>query len=1044
MGSGSINMAKLSWKICVCVLLTLASSVFTAEPASTANRGPRLSDSELLDSLDPDFPALRRVITLAGRGDTSGALSALIAFVRDREEPADFGQKAKRDPNADKSRAESVLEHRFVVVGIPHSFGEDIDWGFNPTTAPDSKLDRDHEWTWQLNRHGAWAILARAYQATGDERFAKEFDSQLSDWVAECPIPVNGANQRPYSKWRTIEAGIRMSWTWPSVFTTFRRSPSVRDKTIISMLKSMVEHGQYLRSHPTGGNWLTMEMNGLFYAGILLPFVKEAEDWRDFAARRLLTELDTQVYPDGAQIELTPGYHNVALRSLLGPVDIADAYKYRLPDGYLTKLERMFAYNMWVTRPDRDAPRWNDSWHVDVVGTLKKGFALFGHRKDFQWIATNGRQGTPPDHTSHFFPYAGQVVMRSGWEPGALFLGFEAGPFGYGHQHEDKLGIALFACGKELLVEGGSYAYDASKWRRYVLSSYAHNVVLVDGQGQVRRGLPRQQYVSKEPIDVAYHSDEQYDYARGVYEKGFGKRDYRPARHVREVVFLKKAGLFVVRDTLESLDGKPHSYQALFHLDAQSVDVDREHGIVETKDAATANIRIVPLSGRDLKTSIIRGQETPVVQGWLPRGHGIRGVRPIPTVVYERRSAKPVRFLTVLQPLRDTNQNRVSVITEKGEKTLVVYANGESIDLSPMLRRPAEQIPKEVKSFFTPLPEFTDDFGTYRSPLKFRDGTRVKTPADWLRRRKEILSTWRSMIGFWPPLIEKPKVRYLEQGRRDNFTQHRVSVEIAPDEQTVGGYLLVPDGDGSFPAVLVAYYDAETGAGLGKELRDFGYQLARRGFVALSIGTPEFCSLKPPYKPLCELPEGQSQLQPLSALAYVAANCHNALANLPNVDPERIGIVGHSYGGKWAMFASCLYERFACAVWSDPGIVFDESRPNINYWEPWYLGYEPDRQRQRGIPSDTNPRTGAYKKLIQKGHDLHELHALMAPRPLLVSGGAEDPPKRWKALNHTVAVNKLLGYTNRVAMTNRKSHSPTPESNDQIYAFFEHFLKSKQ
>ena len=300
------------------------------------------------------------------------------------------------------------------------------------------------------------------------------------------------------------------------------------------------------------------------------------------------------------------------------------------------------------------------------------------------------------------------------------------------------------------------------------------------------------------------------------------------------------------------------------------------------------------------------------------------------------------------------------------------------------------------------------------------------------------------MIGCWPALIEKPRVEYSEQKRRDNLTQHRISVEIAPDDQTVAGYLLVPDGDGPFGAVLVVYYDAETGAGLGKELRDFGYQLAKRGFVTLSIGTPEFSSLKPPYRPLCRQSKEEPPLQPLSALAYVAANCHSALANMPNVDAERIGIIGHSYGGKWAMFASCLYEEFACAVWSDPGIVFDESRANINYWEPWYLGYEPGRQRQRGVPSAANPRTGAYKQLISKGHDLHELHALMAPRPFLVSGGAEDPPNRWKALNHTLAVNTLLGYANRVAMTNREGHSPTPESNEQVYAFFEHCLKPVQ
>jgi len=343
-------------------------------------------------------------------------------------------------------------------------------------------------------------------------------------------------------------------------------------------------------------------------------------------------------------------------------------------------------------------------------------------------------------------------------------------------------------------------------------------------------------------------------------------------------------------------------------------------------------------------------------------------------------------------------------------------------------------------SFFRPPAEFAGDFGQYKAPLIFDDGTAVKMPADWQRRRQEILKTWHGMMGAWPPLIEKPKIEYLAKEHRENFTQHKVRVEIAPGQQTVDGYLLVPDGGKSCPAVLVVYYDAETGAGLDKELRDFAYQLARRGFVSLSIGTPEFASLKPPYKPLYEGGKDTTPLQPLSALAYVAANCHMALANLTEVDPSRIGVMGHSYGGKWAMFASCLYEKFACAVWSDPGIVFDESRANVNYWEPWYLGYDPNQQRQRGIPNASNPRTGAYKKMFEEGHDLHELHALMAPRPFLVSGGSEDQPERWEALNRSVEVNRLLGCTNRVSMTNRKDHSPTAESNEQIYIFLEQLL----
>ena len=166
-----------------------------------------------------------------------------------------------------------------------------------------------------------------------------------------------------------------------------------------------------------------------------------------------------------------------------------------------------------------------------------------------------------------------------------------------------------------------------------------------------------------------------------------------------------------------------------------------------------------------------------------------------------------------------------------------------------------------------------------------------------------------------------------------------------------------------------------------------------------------------------------------------------ALARLPYVDEKRIGVIGHSYGGKWAMFASCLYEKFACAVWSDPGIVFDEAKANVNYWEPWYLGSDSARVRKPGIPNAENPRTGAYLRMIELGRDLQEIHALIAPRPFLVSGGAEDRPARWIPLNHLLTVNQLLGATNRVVMTNRQFHAPNESSNAVLYMFFEHYLK---
>jgi hypothetical protein len=150
------------------------------------------------------------------------------------------------------------------------------------------------------------------------------------------------------------------------------------------------------------------------------------------------------------------------------------------------------------------------------------------------------------------------------------------------------------------------------------------------------------------------------------------------------------------------------------------------------------------------------------------------------------------------------------------------------------------------------------------------------------------------------------------------------------------------------------------------------------------------------------------------------------------------------------MFAACLHDDFACAVWGDPAIVWKETDPNGNYWEKWYLGYDfergPSEQRRPGLINLENPRIGAYRRLIDENRNLHELHALMAPRPFLVSGGGsegQDGLEHWVALNHTVRLNRLLGFENRVAMTIRSGHSPTPEANEQAFQFLESHLQKR-
>lgn len=351
-----------------------------------------------------------------------------------------------------------------------------------------------------------------------------------------------------------------------------------------------------------------------------------------------------------------------------------------------------------------------------------------------------------------------------------------------------------------------------------------------------------------------------------------------------------------------------------------------------------------------------------------------------------------------------------------------------------------EKIWSEISMYFTPPAEFKGKLGDYRSPLKFYNGKDVSSKADWSMRRKEILDRWSELMGQWPALLKEQSLKLVDSVQKDGYMQYTVKFNWLPNEETKG-YLLVPESAGKKPAVISVYYEPETAIGVGKPHRDYALQLAKRGFVTLSLGTSEASKNRTYslYYPSIE----KAEVQPLSMLGYAAANAWYALAKSHEVDSTRIGIVGHSFGGKWAMFASTLFDKFACAAWSDPGIVFDEARGSVNYWEPWYLGYHPKPWRKRGMITKENPVVGLYPRLVEDGYDLHELHALMAPRPFLVSGGSEDPPSRWIPLNHTIAVNDLLGYENRVAMTNRPEHSPNEQANEVVYLFFEYFLKYK-
>lgn len=633
--------------------------------------GPRLGDQAFFGAMDLSRRELAEVKNAVEAKNWTEAQLAFAKHLRTREKPLWFSDWKNRSEPQDRDAevelvrvgdravqdidltfADRIVANTLTSCRVEQDFGDEINWELNPI---DYK-----EWTWQLSRHPFWVTLGQAYWKTGDEKYAQAFVRQMRHWIHNVLVPVGEDGNRWYADarmgtdrtncWRTIECGIRMGQTWPAAFYYFLSSPTFTDADVCLMVKSMVEHARHLTLWPRGGNWQTMQANGQYHVGVLFPEFREAEQWRDAAMRSLYEELDKQVYPDGAQIELSSGYHQVSLRNFVMGYSIGVLNEMPIPKDFVKKLERMYHYDLYLAMPNLLMPALNDGGQTDIRPYMRGGSKFFPERKDFEWAATDRQAGKKPEIMSYAFPYAGHFVMRSGWEVQDRYLFFDGGPFGYGHQHEDKLSIMVYSHGRVHVVDPGNYPYDSSQWRQYVLSTRAHNTVMVDGLEQNQRGKPREQYVVSEPLPHTWISENTYDYASASYDLGYGPERDRSVTHTRSIVYVKP-DFWIVTDFMKASDRKAHLYEGMFHLDADGAEALATGCGVATKNrTGESNFAIYAIGSMPMSMEIVSGREEPTVQGWIPRGKPYE-CRPIPTPIFKAEGEGTVAMSYVLYPV---------------------------------------------------------------------------------------------------------------------------------------------------------------------------------------------------------------------------------------------------------------------------------------------------------------------------------------------------------------------------------------------------------
>lgn len=590
----------------------------------------------LLHSFDdrglPGAEFERRTIQLLGVPGIDSAKEMLGHFrERFRHLSAETSSLAKSDETL--TVADDCLANTFSFYGERHQLLEPMDWTANPGTA---------HWGHDLNRFGYLQNLCQAFQTTGNRVYADKAIALILHWVSRHDVADAFPLTRvPYVFASYLNIAIHLE-VWAQ--TLVQLLPAIPDllspMDFLRIVKSIHDQLCYLDFviEETDGNWGTIGTRGQL--ATLAPFAEmdAARQLSETALTRLDVMLRDQVLPDGVQDELTPHYHYCVVNNISRVFSVEAYLPVPVPEGIRARYRGMLSYLRQTVTPDGKHLSFNDSDPDCGPGVLKilaspQSRTVLGAEAD-------------TEITSRIFPYAGVVFLREGSRFGAreLYLAFDGGPFGRGHQHEDKLSFWLSAHGRSLIVDPGRHLYDWSEvsFYQYLISTRAHSTLRIDGQDQNSRSCP-QTWVAKTPMPLLFRVNQDGSIVtEAAYDLGYGP-DRIPVTHHRRIEFYPAQQYWVVEDEVTG-DGA-HDVESRFQFCPSEVTVE---GDFARTHFAEANL-LIGFSARDWTTvRVDKGEDHPRA-GWYSDGYNKIEAAPA-LALYASQKTLPFRTRMWLYP----------------------------------------------------------------------------------------------------------------------------------------------------------------------------------------------------------------------------------------------------------------------------------------------------------------------------------------------------------------------------------------------------------
>lgn len=451
---------------------------------------------------------------------------------------------------------------------------------------------------------------------------------------------------------------------------------------------------------------------------------------RDLAFSRLLQYFSSAFTADGIHVENSPTYHLMVCRHLKRVVDYASAVDRDAEFAPLREiLPKADQYAAFALSPGGVFPPVSDSApnkiHLDAARDAFGSGLLAG-------VVSRAVAGPLPETNVLVAEASGYAIYRDGWAQDAGSQVFFSAAYNADyHKHSDELSVYVNLEGRELLREAGPFGYDRRDPRTaYGFSSFAHNTLIVDGEG-----LPRTDGLHDETGLIDLGSSE-----RRLHVKGWTKR-YPGILWERELTIdapLSDGGL-AIRDRVRADSHRQYTF--LWHL-GQDVNVLTRGNVIElfATDEGGEKLAELAWSGSPpTGVRVVRGQSLPTIQGWQFPKMGTAVPASVLEVDFEGADLEVLWTLaTSAFSIRDRGiRPRSSWKSFPGEKPV-----------NYLLDVPAGEVPEELLIVFSAIHQRGDFTFNYRSSLQRAQAAKLFILDDFGDQGAYYLSSNRNFAEF--------------------------------------------------------------------------------------------------------------------------------------------------------------------------------------------------------------------------------------------------------------------------------------------------------